>query len=152
MRGNWQWWVMAVVAGYGALLSTYNAYAARKQSTRQVKVTVRHGFLTFGPNLSDLMLIVSASNPGQRAVTLTSVGFSLPDKSSLVLMSSDGTQLPHELTEGTGCTHWIPIREMAQQLQRKGFSGNVKFTAFYLDAVDVRHSSEPFSFNIREWL
>jgi len=60
-------------------LSTYNIYTARKQNRREIKVTMGSGFITRGPDLSDDMLVLSASNPGHRAVTVTGVGILLPD-------------------------------------------------------------------------
>lgn len=145
---EWQWAVTAAVAIYGALLSTYNAYIARKQSRTQIRVTVSYGFLTSGPNLSDDMLILSASNAGRHAVSLTSVGFVLPTKQQLVITSEGSSQLPHHLTEGTSITHWIPVREVARILRDRRFSGTVKITAFYNDAVGARHYSKPLSFDV----
>jgi hypothetical protein len=69
---NWQWIVTAGIAAYGAALSTYNAWAARKKDRRHVKVTTSFGFLTYGPRLSETMLHLTASNPGQRPITLVS--------------------------------------------------------------------------------
>ncbi len=145
MKANWQWIVTAAIAVYGALLSSYNAFVARRQNTRQITVTVNHGFLPTGPELGDPMLLIGAANLGHRAVTLVSVGLLLPDKQQLVLTSPEGTvQLPHHLTEGTSCKHWIPAAEIKRQLSSSRFSGTVMVRGFYLDALGKRHLSELF--------
>ena len=149
---DWHWMLTAILGIYGAALTTYSISSARKQNRRQVKVTVNYGYLTYGRALGDeQMFILSASNPGQRAVTLTGVGFQLPDKRTLVLPYPQGTQLPHQLMEGTNCQHFVSIRDVARELSRSGFSQKVKLIGFYRDAVDVWHRSRPFPFNISEW-
>ncbi|HMC30602.1 MAG TPA: hypothetical protein VKL99_07180 [Candidatus Angelobacter sp.] len=143
---NWEW---IVIAAYGAVLSTYNAWAARKKDRRQVKVTANLGFLSYGNRVSETMLNLTASNPGHRPVTLVSTGFSLPNKQQMVLFTPEGTtQLPCELMEGKHCTHWISAREVADQLRKSGFSGKVKVRGFYRDAVDEKHFSKPFKFDL----
>ena len=67
---DFRWAVTVLVALYGAVLSTYNAYTARKQSKHQITVKITFGWLTFGANLSDDMVLVEASNPGHRAITV----------------------------------------------------------------------------------
>jgi len=145
---DWKWTVTAIVAAYGAGLSTYKAWADRTRDKRQIRVTISPGYLTHGPNLSGEMLILSASNPGHRPVTLTSVGLQLPDKRTMIIPAQEGTaQLPHELNEGNSVTHWMPTREVAAELRRAGFSRKVRLTAFYLDATDDRHWSESLLFD-----
>jgi hypothetical protein len=147
-RIEWQWAVTTAVAMYGASLSTYNAYVARKQNRRQIRVTMSYGFLTFGPNLSDQMLILNASNPGQRDLSLTGVGILLPTKQQLAILSEGSSPLPHHLTQGTSITHWTPVQEMKRMLRDRNFPGTVNVTAYYSDAVGARHYSKPLSFDI----
>lgn len=147
---EWQWAITAAVAIYGALLSTYNAYVARKQNRTDIRVTVKYGFFTSGPTLSDQVLFVEASNPGRRAITLTSVGVVLPTKQQLVITTQGSYPLPHNLTEGTSISHWISLREMSDIMRANRVAGTVKLRGFYNDAVGARHYSERFSFNLDE--
>jgi hypothetical protein len=143
-----KWAVAVIVAAYGAGLSSYNTYIARKQSQHQIAVKVTFGWLTNGPNLSEDMLMVEASNPGHRAITLTSVGFLLRDGRQLALLDPQGSKsLPHHLAEGTNIMHWIPMREMSDTLHKNGLTGKVKLRGFYKDAVGATHQSERASFN-----
>ena len=146
---DWKWAVMALVALYGAALSTYNAYAAKRINKRQVRVKLSHGLVT--SRLSDDMLILEASNPGHRPVTLTGVGLILPDKRQLIFpFSEEGSApLPHQLNEGSNVTHWMPAREVAGELIRKGFPRHVELVAFYRDASDKCHKSNALTFDTR---
>jgi len=142
---DWHWISTTAVAVYGAGLSTYNMYNARRKDRREIKVTISAGYLTHGPDLSDEMFVLSASNPGHRAVTVTSVGIRLPDGRQMVFPYPEGPQLPYHLTEGTNCDHVVPIREIARKLSTSGFRGTVKIKAFYRDAVENVHTSKPLS-------
>jgi len=145
---DFRWAVTVLVALYGALLSTYNAYTARKQSRHQIDVKITFGWLTYGRNLSDDMVMVGASNPGHRAVTLTSVGFLLPDGRQLALMSEGSKPLPHHLSEGTSIQHWIPRHELTETLRKQRLSDPVKLRGFYNDAVGACHLSKSISFKL----
>ena len=139
---NWQWIVTTGIAAYAAGLSTYNAWAAWKRDRSQIKVTVTFGFLTSGPELSEQMLFIVASNLGSHPVTVTGAGLRLPDKRSLVLLASTGTPMPHQLTEGTLCRHWMRLAEVKTSLRESGFSNTVKVKGFYSDAHGEDHLSD----------
>jgi hypothetical protein len=62
-----RWAVTVLVAGYGAVLSTYNTYISRKQSRHQIKVKISFGWLTYGPNLGDDMVMTESRSPGGNA-------------------------------------------------------------------------------------
>jgi hypothetical protein len=145
---NWQWIVTAVIAAYGALLSTYNVWATLKKDRRQIKVAVSFGFLTSGPELSEQMLFVVASNAGHHPVTVTSAGLRLPDKRSLVLMASTGTDFPHHLEEGKLARHWMRLAEIKASLRESGFSKAVKVRGFYCDALGEDHLSDAVEIDI----
>jgi hypothetical protein len=81
--------VTALVAVYGAGLSTYTFFAKRRESRRLVKVELSRGILGTYPEVSHVLLL-SASNPGNRAVTLEGISFDLPDKRQVVLFKPDG--------------------------------------------------------------
>jgi hypothetical protein len=144
-----QWGVTAAIALYGAGLSTYNAIIARKQSTRQIVVSISYGWLTFGPVLGEDMIFVTAANTGHRPVTLSSMGLRMPDGRSLVNLEQQGSvQLPHHLNEGTSVTHWMPLQGVKESLRRSGAFGKVEIFAYYNDAVSTTHKSKPFPIEV----
>ncbi|MGH9515393.1 MAG: hypothetical protein ACRD3P_06910 [Terriglobales bacterium] len=144
-----QWVLTTAVALYGAGLSTYNVYVARKQSKRQINVKISYGCLTFGPTLGEDMIMITAANVGHRPITLDSVGLRLPNGRSLINIQQEGSvPLPHPLKEGTSVTHWMPVTGVKESIRRGGTSGKVKLLAFYNDAVGVTHKSKPFSLEV----
>jgi hypothetical protein len=145
---NWQWIVTTIIAAYGAGLSTFNIWSARKKDRHQIKVKVTFGFLTSGPTLSEQMVFIDASNPGHHPVTVTGVGLRLPDKRSLVLMASSGTELPHHLAEGTVCRHWMSLDGVKISLRETGFSSSVKVKGFYNDALGEDHLSDDIEIDL----
>jgi hypothetical protein len=67
---TWQWIVTTSIAAYAALLSTYNAIAAKKKEEHSILVEVTYGFRTMGPHLGDQLVMIGAANHGHRSVTL----------------------------------------------------------------------------------
>ncbi|MGO9019660.1 MAG: hypothetical protein ACLQVJ_15060 [Syntrophobacteraceae bacterium] len=149
---NWTAIVTAAVAVYGAALSTYTLIQNRKEKRRQIRVKLSNGFLTSGPELSPAMLLIEATNPGNRTVILNTVGISLPDKKTLAFpIPHSNVRFPHPLPEGNSCLVWTPLKELAQQLRQEGYSGKVKLVGFYRDQVGTQYSSNAFAFEIDGW-
>jgi hypothetical protein len=128
------------VAIYGAAVATaallWNVYVGLRDRSN-VKVKVAHGFLTGGPNIGPVMILIEAMNKGRRPVTLTSVGFTLPDGKTLVLME---TRLPVDLTEGKSHTERIPHNELRRQLIENGYH-SPPTRAWFGDATGRKHES-----------
>jgi hypothetical protein len=149
----WTTIVTAAVAIYGAALSTYNLIVNHREKSRRVKVRISWGFLTYGPQLSSTMLFITVANPGTRPVTLTSVGLLLPDGKQMFFPPADANQsLPFDLTEGKSFQAWAPMKGIALELRRIGFSERAKVVGFCLDTLDVRHTSKTFKFDIQQAL
>jgi hypothetical protein len=144
--------LIALVALYGAILSTHSLLLARREKARTIKVSISNGFLTFGPRLSELMILVEAANPGERTVTLHAPTLRLPDgKQMLLPFGNSSVSFPYDLPEGKSCTAWIEAKEIAADLREHGYSGTVKFRAQFRDAVGNSFISKPWSFDINEW-
>jgi hypothetical protein len=150
---TWPTVVTAVVALYGAALSTLNYLASRREKSRRVKVELSLGFLAHGPTLSPTMLFIVASNIGTLPVTLSSSGIRLPNgRQAICPLPNTDVRFPHELQGGKDCRIWIDAREFADTLRREGLSGKVRLTGFYLDQTGVRHKSKPFKFDADSFL
>lgn len=138
--------ITALVALYGAILSTVVAVREWRAKTPRVRVKTSMGFLDLGlGNVSDAMVFVEAANPGQRPITLSSVGFILPLERKVYLRQPQGSmRIPCELAPESACQVWIDARELAQLLRSNGFSGKVKVLGFYGDQVGRTHKSKGF--------
>jgi len=81
---NWSQILTAIVAIYGAILSTIIFTSRRREKQRRLKVNFSNGFLTYAHDLSEAMLFITISNPGNRDVTINVPSISLPDGKPLV--------------------------------------------------------------------
>jgi hypothetical protein len=142
-----------IVAAYGAILATYNMIMRSREKKSIVHVKISLGFITFAlGGTSEEMIFLTASNPGQKVVTLSSQGFILPNGMSLVIPSPQSdTTFPCELLPGKNCQIWIGAREMTRTLKANSFSGKVRLIGFYRDQVDRIFKSKPFKFNVYDW-
>jgi len=155
---EWPTVTTALVALYGAILSSYNALAARKEKRPQVRVSVSFGVKVCGSPLiggeaGPPLLFVEASNPGRRTVTLSSLGLLLAKKRQLFLdPHSEGMPFPYDLEPGKSYRMWVAASRLASWLKQEGLQGKVKLVGFYDDAVGNRYRSRKLSFNCEKWL
>lgn len=148
---DWTGVVVAIVAVYGAVVSTYNLVFARRQRTRQVTVTLATGLLALGAEPAS-MLLLTAANPGDRTVTLTRCHLQFPNRKKLVMVRAQGTAtLPHELHEGKNCTFWFPVSEVARALIAEGLRGEVTLVGVVTDALDRSYCSDALKTNVDKW-
>ena len=125
---DWPTIITAIVALYGAILSTVSILSQRKDKKRQILVKLSNGFLTFGPELSPAMLFIEASNPGHIPVNINSPGIILPDKRTIVFPSPQGdVSFPHSLPPGENCRVWTDLKQLSHQLLNKGVKSSVGF-------------------------
>lgn len=152
---NWPAIITALVAVYGAILSTYTFVTNRREKQRQLLISFSNGFLTYGVDISPPMLFIEVANPGSRTVTVNIPCIKLPDGKSIVFPNPAGMSdvtFPHELKEGKSCRLWIEMKELARELVRLGYSDIVKLEAEVRDSVgQVYRSRKPWLLNLQEW-
>jgi len=109
--------------------------------------------MVYSRETSDTMIFLSASNPGQRAVTLSSHGFAIPRaRIELVFPRPEiSLTLPYELLPGKSCNIGVEEKEMAQALKSRGFSGKVKLIGIYRDQINNTYKSKSYEFDVEEW-
>lgn len=132
----------------------YNAVKQYYTSKLNIKIKIGMGFLTHEiRGLSETMVFLSAANNGERAVTLSSGSFQLPDKASIAIFrpQSDVT-FPHELLPKKSCQIWVEAKEIARMIRSRGWSGKVKLIGVYGDRVGRSYKSKPFKFDVGKWL
>ena len=142
---SWTEILTALVAFYGALLSTAIFIKEQKTKTRQLEVKISNGFLKYGQKLSELMMFVEVFNPGNRAVQVNLPKLILPDNRTLVFPNYQGdVQFPHELQEGKSCKIWIAMKAIGLQLHEAGFKENVKLYAGVSDGTGKEYRSKKY--------
>jgi hypothetical protein len=143
--------VTAVVAVYGAALSTYNMIITSNSKKRKIRVKISNGFIYTPLGIGEYMLFIEASNPGDRSVTMTQPGILLPNGSTVVFLSTQtNIQFPYLLEEGKSCKEGIEAKELANQMKQSGFSGKIKIKGFYRDALDNKYTSKSWKFDLNQ--
>ncbi len=151
---EWVTVMTAIVALYGAILSTYTVIESKSDKQRNIKIKLYNGFLTLGPELqlSDPMLLIEAINPGNRSVTLNTVGIRLPDKRTVAIPAPNSHQtFPYALEEGQNCVVWLPMHEFAKDLKNSGYKGILQLMGFYRNQIGEEYYSNRFPFDVDEW-
>lgn len=144
--------ITAIAAVFGIAFPTYTYWKQSQKDNPFIRVKLKNGFLTFHDRLSDLMLFVSALNPREKTVHLTSVGLILPTGQQVMFIDAQGDiRLPYSLKEGKSCNHWIDVKSLASNLRQEGFIGKIKIQGFYLDALENMYKSNQFTLDIDEW-
>jgi hypothetical protein len=139
-------WIAFGLGLYGSFLSTYHECVARKARKRQVRVEVGYG-AGVGPERWPSSLFSTASNPGDRAVTLSEVALLAPDGCLLLTVRFAGVKLPYELGEGKSCSHFLETEALAEELVSCGYRGIIKLRVLYADALGNEYKSRPFEFD-----
>lgn len=150
---DWTNIIIAVVAVYGAVISTYTLITQQKKDRPNLNVKVKWGLIPFtNGDVSEPQLFIEALNRGHTNITLSGQGFILPDNKTIVdPIPKSNVKFPHELKAGKGCSIWMDVIETAYKLKSNGYSGKIDLIGFYRDQIDITYKSKPFSFNIDEW-
>lgn len=152
---KWTEIVIALVALYGAIISTCNLLASRAEKIRKVRVALSMGFTACGARTSPTQLMLEAQNVGKRAITLTAVGLVLPRNVRVWFLHPEcwlTGSLPHELHEGKNFVSARDLSELVAELAERGYSGRVRVQGIYTDALGTDHRSKPLTLNVEKCL
>jgi len=144
--------IIAIVAIWGASLSTYTAIRNFIKDKFRVKVELGYGILPYGPQYSKTVLL-KAANIGNRTVTLSSRELKAKpptkEKIELTLTDPEGTvQLPCELAPGKSLHAWKKESDIIEGLRNSGFKGIAKIFGVYRDAIGNSYKSKPLKIKI----
>lgn len=146
---DWSQIITAIVAIYGAILSTYIFVINRLDKRRQLSVSWSRGFRTYGPKMSPEMLFITVTNPGDRTVTINTPRIKLPDDSSIVFpIPLSDVNFPHELKEGKNCRIWVEKTILFSDLIKREYSGIIKLVAEVEDGTGKIYKSKKFKINL----
>lgn len=140
-----------LVAFYAAGLATFTFVNDWKRRSFTASVSMTHGFLAQGRKTIDVV-ILAATNPGERNVTLSGWGLLLPNGKQLVFPNlPQPVNFPYELGQGKQCQVFLETRQLAVDLLGSGFRGEQTFVGFFRDQLDNKFRSKKFKFNVDEW-
>lgn len=150
--------IIALVAVYGAVISTYNLVIARSKGKRRIKVQLSYGYFIAGasivtnPTYSNLSthLIVGITNVGFRPVTVTQLYFRLSKKREKLALRRPQShiELPHEFKESEKGTFWLELGEIVEGIYSRGYEKPVKLAISAVDSADDATKSNSIKFNI----
>ena len=149
---EWTDIAVAIVAIYGAELSTYNLIIKLKERFNTIKVDINVGFLSGSTGVSDTNLIISANNHSSKRVTLQPPYIDLPDNKKMLLMNyQSNITFPYELKPRNNCKVWNNLKRTAQSLKEEGYEGTIKIKGVYKDAIGNKYKSKALKLNLEEW-
>ncbi len=138
---NWTDIVLAIVAAYGAILSTITAVLQWRKARPAVAIDVKHG--------PGEKLILNMFNPRHKAVTIESPYLYLPDGRTLPCVNKESdVRFPHTLESEEGRTILFDKKELTQQMRADGYTGAVELTPVVKDQVGRAYKGGTISFHV----
>ena len=145
-------WLVPILAVYGAILSTYNAWSTQRRNTmaerRMLRVRAVRGIPVYddGIHRGDLVTVY-VTNTGRRSVRVNSIELELPDGSHYPKIATDtyDTQLPATLRDGEeAAVHYhLPALQAALYEHRRSKAA-VTLTPICKDSVGDKYAGDPF--------
>jgi hypothetical protein len=125
--------VTTIIAVYGAVVSTFALFLARRDKVTRLRVSSSFGVVTHEPGLQLLLDIV---NPGERATTIRCHGFILPDRRKYVTNPKPGAPLPIEIASNSNYMTWTSLASTNAHLRQQRFTGKLRITPFCTDSCE----------------
>ncbi len=150
--------LLALLAIYGAILSTFNWRQASRKERRVVKVCASTAVPTYGDSLGKALAKIEATNVGQRTVTVKTLAFELPNRSRMYPRGSNtvhginDTLLPTTLSDGQSAQIYMSYDDIGRALIQSGNTQKLKLTPVCDDSTGVTYRGEPWDVDPQEFL
>lgn len=111
--------VLALLAIYGAILSTFNWRQASRKERRELKVCASTIVPTYAATLGKALAKIEVTNIGYRTVTVKSIAFELPNRKRMYLIRSiaipglSDTVLPATLADSESAHVYMSYEDIA---------------------------------------
>ena len=134
-----------VLSVFNLLLGAFNSYVLWRDRNPRLKIGGSAGIV---PDFShETLYTITLSNPGEKAVNVTSLGFGIKGGKTLMYGSMVGfgstpgtlTPLPHKIEPGDSATFWVEMERLQDDLRQQGYSGDARVTIRAGDAVGKKH-------------
>jgi hypothetical protein len=90
-------------------------------------VNLAFGFLTYGPELSEQMMLFTVANPSHRPVQLTSIRLPVKNGGNMVFPHLEGEKrLPCMIEPGTSSKFWVQLADVEASIRGRDYTGSVK--------------------------
>jgi hypothetical protein len=139
----------AIVAVIGLILSIYNFYVDRRDKTPRLVAKISNGGLAHGAELSELMLFLEITNPGEKVVKISAVEILWNKHKFVFFKGIKGTvEIPFELKPGDNAIFWVPMKEVRSALKEQGCNQRASVKACFRTAVGSEFISKPFQVDV----
>lgn len=109
-----------------------------------LQVNLAFGFLTYGPELSDQMLLFTVGNPSERPTQLTGIRLPMKNGGNMVFPYLDGEKrLPCMIEPGTSNKFWVKLSDVEASIRGKGYAGSLTVRAVATDGLGNDYESNP---------
>lgn len=149
--------ILLILALFGAGLSLFNYFDARKKERRVLTIKLGSALPVFGTELGATFVRLTATNTGSRPVTLVHLGLELDGGSRLGVLEAnlmpgvEDTRLPVVLADGQQATIHVPYADIGQGLLSSGRTGKVRLTPVGEDSSGQRHVGKGWTVDPHEW-
>jgi hypothetical protein len=148
---------LAVLALYGAVLSTFNWRQSVRRDKRSVIVSASTAMPTYDDGrVGNAFAKIEATNAGHRVVTITLLTFETESGGRLFPMMSSGfpiadTRLPASLADGRSAAKYMSYQDIADALVKSGRTEKTKLMPVCEDSVGGVYRGEPWSVDPQEF-
>ena len=150
---TWPTILTAVVALYGAGLSTYNAFSTYIKNRRHLIIKLSFGLTSPSTQKSLKAIFVKVANPSEKNITINSIVLVMPDCNQALLPHLPGsTTLPHDLAPGKDCVIFADAENFAHDLFENGYRGTIKIKAKCFEATGKEYLSNRLKYDIEGWI
>lgn len=142
MTDEWKAIVTAVVAVYGAVLSTVNLFIGIRQHRTRVKVVAKFG-VRVGGAYSIPMVTITTINTGAKPVVIDAAEFELPDRKHIYPPAEElPPGGPYKLDPGASLQFYFPLANLKGALQASGYLPGVRLRPFCTDQAGRRFTGK----------
>jgi hypothetical protein len=147
----WKDIITVLIAVYGAVLSTYTFLATRRRDKPNIIIEVTTD-LRGDMSRAGLMITLNALNVGHRPITLSMMGFLLPDGQIMdFIRPQTDVEFPYKLESGERCRAWMEVERFKANLMKAGYYQQVELVGYFRDEVNRIYKSNKWVFNTDHW-
>ncbi len=105
-----------------------------------LRITTAFGFLTFGPEISDQMFLITVANAHEKPIQVAGVKVPLRGNRTLFFPHLGGEKsIPCFIDGGTSLKFWTDLKELQATLRSHGYAGTSKIRAVVTDGTGVEY-------------
>jgi hypothetical protein len=114
-----------------------------------LQVQLSFGFLTYGSELGEQMLIFGVTNTGRDRTQIAGIKMPLNTGHNMFFPDLDGERrIPCFIEEGTSLRFWTELNGVESSLRAHGYSGKSSIRGVVTTGTGTKHKSNSVTFNI----